>query len=104
MLDVRYPSEEELLRIRTWPAAEGHELMDYVRERWGYADAGYWARSETPESVTYRLSTAGWSGNEDLVVALQENLLFWSMYWQSSRRNEHNEFIIPLQHAAEATL
>ena len=84
-----YPDKNELETIKNWQMQDGwHELMKYVRERWAYSD---YFRSE---GNTYFLSTAGWSGNEDLIQALNENFMFWSICWQSSRRGGHYEFTV----------
>lgn len=94
-MDDGYPDEDELRRIREWPHEGGFPgLMDFVRERWAYADWGWTVDGETK---TYRISTGGWSGNESLVEALQENTMFWTLCWESSRRGGHYEFspIVP---------
>ena len=84
-----YPDKNELETIKNWQMQDGwHELMKYVRERWAYPD---YFRSE---GNTYFLSTTGWSGNEDLIQALNENFMFWSICWQSSRRGGHYEFTV----------
>ncbi len=71
-----YPDAEELKRIRAWPLDEAGNfdpLMAYIRERWMYAEHGYW----TQRGPIYRLATGGWSGNEDLIRAMRGNTLFW---------------------------
>ena len=91
-----YPTEEELEKIRTWPIViessldeDFHELMSYVKELWWMPD---WGWSYDKETETYSLSTGGWSGNEDIIGALQENVMWWIMFWKSSRRGGHYEF------------
>jgi hypothetical protein len=32
------------------------------------------------------LKTGGWSGNEDIINALQQNVVFWTKYWRTSKR------------------
>lgn len=89
--DNGYPGERELERIRCWPMEDWPGLMAYVRARWVYADDGYWER----RGSAYLLHTAGWSGNESLVQALSENVLFWSVCWVWSRRGGHHAMVLP---------
>lgn len=68
-----YPEEHELERICTWPCTTPHQataLMDYIRERWTYP--AYWKESQ----LLYRVSTGGWGGNEELIVAARSNPMF----------------------------
>jgi hypothetical protein len=66
-------------------------LMDYIRERWAYADAGYFRQ----DGRTYYLSTAGWSDNETIIDALSDNVVFWLMCWRWSKRGGHYKFKLP---------
>jgi len=34
----------------------------------------------------YRLATRGWSGNERIICAMQDNLTFWEIAWMASFR------------------
>lgn len=86
-----YPDEDELSAIRAWPCYDFLALLQFVRELWKYSDCGYWAQ----DGNKFRISTAGWSGNEDLIGAMRENFAFWSMCWQSFRRGGHYEFEVP---------
>ena len=60
-----YPEEHELKRIAEWPHDDWAALLEYVRERWTYQDR--WTVADGKLFV----STGGWSGNEDLIRALQ---------------------------------
>lgn len=83
-----YPSEEILEKIKNAPCSgveEFHALMELVRENWSY-DA--WER----DGDVYKISTYGWSGNEDLIAALMGNYIFWSLYWEQSKRGGHYVF------------
>jgi hypothetical protein len=101
-----YPDPEELEIIKKWPELPpGHgstswrDLMTYVKERWMYADANYW--TEGDDSVNRRgysisISTGGWSGNEDIIQAMESNIMFWATCWVSSKRGGHYEFEVKL--------
>ena len=69
-----------------WPHDDWAALLEYVRERWTYQDR--W----TVEGDVLHLSTGGWSGNEDIIRAMQGNKVFWAICWISSRRGGWYEF------------
>jgi hypothetical protein len=78
-----------LKKIRTWDASDLDGLIEYVRNIWEYADCGYF---EKQENGLYRLSTAGWCDNEEIIAAMQRNTMWWMVNWFSSRRGGHYEF------------
>ena len=88
-----YPSEEELKTIREWPHSKPYaDLMQYVKSLWKYSDCGYWRE---PAPGVYHIATAGWSGNEDLISAMQGNYVFWSCCWVESVRGGAYGFAFP---------
>jgi hypothetical protein len=94
-----YPTAVALEKIRAWEIS-GPESVDalwaFVRSLWYYPDYfsprgnGYWD-----------VSTGGWSGNEDVIVALSENFMFWSLCWYSGRRGGHYVFHIRFPRASK---
>ena len=86
-MEPRYPTEDELERIRKWPCEDFHSLMEFVHELWEFKEFGW-----TRDGDIYILATGGWSGNEDLIDALQGNLMFWSFYWEQSTRGGKHIF------------
>jgi len=93
-MDVNgYPEEHELKQIQEWPLKcrqDSLDLIEYVRERWAYADCGYFSF----DGRLLKMSTGGWSGNEDMLGALSDNAVFWLLHWRSSRRGGHYVFEI----------
>jgi hypothetical protein len=65
-------------------------LIEYIEDRWAFPDYFHW----DPGTETLELHTAGWSGNEDTIGALQSNAMFWALYWQKSERGGHYYFIV----------
>lgn len=82
-----YPTEETLAVIRKWPTNNLDGLMEFMRSIWRPKD---WIRKDSDGE--WHVYTAGWSGNEDMLDALQENHAFWKTYWQSSKRGGHHIF------------
>lgn len=94
--DDGYPTEEAEKLVAEWPHEDNWRgLMAFIKPLWRYADCGYWTESLTDEGrKQYEISTAGWSGNESLIYALQENKIFWAFCWVQSRRGGHYIFEI----------
>jgi hypothetical protein len=94
MNDDNYPTDETLQRIRDWPATDCAGALDFVAECW--SDYGSESRSLTahegyvihmePDADYLRLATGGWSGNEDLIAAMMDNALLWTLTWRLSAR------------------
>jgi hypothetical protein len=82
-----YPSDEDLERIMDWPISDAPAMLDFVHSLWWAPEFG-WRRGDRWLDV----STGGWSGNEDIISALQRNTMFWMFCWESSRRGGHYRF------------
>ncbi len=83
-----YPTEEQLEIIKEWDLIKKpvKGLLEYVEPLWEYPDRFVYKRH------SLYLSTGGWSGNESIIGALKQNLLFWSVYWAKSERGGHYWF------------
>ena len=81
-----YPTTATLRRIRKWPMEYPKELLEYVRELW------HWPNYARKRGNRYTFITGGWSGNEDLISAMGQNLLFWSFAWRSSESGGRHVF------------
>lgn len=86
--EVDSPTDIELQQIREWVMPDLHGLMGFIKSIWKYADSGYWSMVNN----VYTVSTAGWSGNEEIITAMRENTIFWLLYWDSERRGGHYVF------------
>lgn len=86
-----YPDDGELERIEKWSFEDIPGMFAFVRNLWQYADSGYW----TQDGRIFKISTAGWSGNEDLIRAMEANQTVWSLTALSWRRGGHYEFELP---------
>lgn len=86
MDDGGYPDDEELQRITDWNYADIPAMLEFVRGLWSYPN--FW----TQEGDKLSISTGGWSGNESIIAAMQKNVGFWHLCWESSRRGGHYTF------------
>lgn len=93
-----YPTEETLDIIKYWSdlSSEGiRKLMDFCYDCWQYPEffIKEKVKNDLGDSVIqYKISTGGWSGNEDVIQALRENVIFWCLCWVQSRRGGHYLF------------
>lgn len=85
-----YPTDRTLATIREWEAGDCAGLLNFVISAWRYPD--YVSRSKDEDGDMLHLSTGGWSGNEDLIAAMEENAVWWVLHWWSSRRGGHHVF------------
>jgi hypothetical protein len=95
-----YPTGAEIRKIRTWRFQQPDSFttfMAYVQ-----SVGQYWPCEEGSLSFgwkrrgrVYYIATGGWSGNEDIIEAMQKNFVFWSVCWQSSRRGGGYVFRLP---------
>ena len=95
----RYPSEETLDRIRNFDIFEHKvggnsldnlpQLIELIFRNWEYSD---WGFIYHPDTGCLELHTAGWSGNESVIAALEETVGFWSMFWRKSTCGGHYWF------------
>ena len=108
--DDGYPTEATLSSIaKAEPQADEncHEwalrlLRDVFAIWWGGEDMWLKHKFGEPGIVTLSVSTGGWSGNEDLIRALQENFYFWQTAWRCSERGGHYEFEFQVGEADES--
>jgi len=83
-----YPTDNTLDAIEAWDALDQKGFWAFVKEAWTY-DSYF-----TKVGTLITLHTGGWSGNESVVDAIQENHVMWALCWLSSRRGGHYEFTV----------
>ena len=85
-----YPNEHELELVSSYPAKNTNEslrhFMEFIEPMW----SKYGSIHE--ENNVYTLVTGGWSGNEDIIMAMKQNYLLWMFFWQSSTRGGKHVF------------
>lgn len=85
-----YPTSQTLRKIQHWKFEDGYlGLMEYIQKAWYWTDFV----SSTPakdnfgrDVIEYKLVTGGWSGNEDIITAMEYNHLFYALCWKESHR------------------
>ena len=99
-----YPTDQCLQIIKNWHWSDAKGWFDFIKEYWWAPDFG-WQEVDEPHEYRkdryvhrYYLSTGGWSGNETLMRAMEQNWTMWSVHWVQSRRGGHYIFEIENTH------
>lgn len=91
-----YPTEEALQYIRLYPYNYSQiDLMAFAIKLWSYpdfVDISIEKGWDGKDVQVVKMSTGGWSGNEDVIRALKENTVWWYTNWFSSKRGGHYVF------------
>lgn len=98
-----YPTDEQLIKILEFDGAGGN-LNDWfalIYMPWWMPDWGWTCEEDVEDDngfgvTRYHLSTGGWSGNEAIIGAMQDNWLAWGRCWVQSRRGGHYIFEVPV--------
>ena len=95
-----YPTDSDLKKIRHWNWAKKSiyvylELIhDCYNHRYGVFSVASLYKGTRLNLV---LVTGGWSGNEDIISAMESDLIFWRQTWEKSIRGGRYEFKINLR-------
>jgi hypothetical protein len=86
-----YPTNEQLKQIEEWDYKNFESLAKYVQSIWhwgeDYSPLEDWKEDKLGRQYRmFRLITGGWSGNEDIIQALNKNTMFDMLCWQASFR------------------
>jgi hypothetical protein len=97
--DSEYHIEKELKKIQNWDVKDAHNLIERLRDMWEYKNFfienwGFDHIHKERPVLMLELHTGGWSGNEDIIEALQKNKMFWIMWWWKTERGGHYYFEI----------
>jgi len=96
-----YPTDDELKTIRDWDFAKNsvQDFLDFIHSCWHWADGPGWYGYDLTGKRILRLElhTGGWSGNEEVIVAMKNNGIFWLICWEKSVRGGHYYFRVVLK-------
>jgi len=93
-----YPVDAALEIIEKWHWDDIPGWFKFIENIWYLRTWGWATKLEQHDYVTdkqvrrYHISTAGWSGNESIITAMQTNFMLWSLTWVQSRRGGHYIF------------
>ena len=96
--DDGYPTEYALDKIAHWDILDSNGWFSFIKSIWfldavGWHEGTYKDASNNKEKYEYHISTAGWSGNESIIAAMQKNTTLWHWHWKQSRRGGHYIFV-----------
>jgi len=85
----QYPSRAELRKLATWNSSDLRGALEYARSLWLYPGmARRYGRK-------YTFITGGWSGNEDVIAAIEKNLVLHGLCWKASFSGGKHVYDIP---------
>lgn len=95
--DEGYPTQEYLDWLSEWEASIDNkdrikEIIESLGDSWRYGDWGFIVHRPYSGKIKIELHTGGWSGNEDIIRALQNNFHFWSFHWRKHTTGGHYYF------------
>lgn len=89
-----YPTDDELAQIKGWDMKDPLGWFAFIRSVWWMPEWGWSEGKNEDGDARFEISTGGWSGNEDIIGAMEGTLL-WFFTWMSSRRGGHYVFEVP---------
>ena len=98
-----YPTDAAIDVVQLWHWSDARGWFKFIKSIWYFHDWG-WKENDEPhewhrldqykDKIVHRyyISTAGWSGNESIIRAMQQNDMMWHLNWVQSRRGGHYIF------------
>ena len=90
-----YPTNNTLDIVKNWKIRNQQDydnLIEFLKNGWTYPEYFGNIVIDEDHGECICISTAGWSGNESFISALEENCMFWAIGWVESRRGGHYKF------------
>lgn len=98
--DDGYPTDDALEIVKLWHWDDQKGWFEFIKSIW-YMSSWGWDEGEEDHEwdknkkvYRYNISTAGWSGNESIIRAMEECDMMWNLVWVQSRRGGHFIFEI----------
>lgn len=90
-----YPTPHALTLVASWPRTDPQGWFELVGQLWRTIGGAGFESPNDGQTSSLNLSTLGWSGNEALIRAMQDNGSLWNECWVASQRGGHHVFEIP---------
>jgi hypothetical protein len=97
-----YPTKDCLTLISEWHHSDPTGWFEFINQQWYATDWG-WSSNVKPHRfkenefvMEHNVSTAGWSGNEAIIRAMEKNNMLWWMTWVQSPRGGHYIFEVEM--------
>src|SRR3990167_5628831 len=89
-----YPSSDDLRFIKEFDLLKNHPdlLLECLKNIWHWGEPYFSLKGK--RILRLELHTGGWSGNEEIIAALEKNFIFWTMYWKKHEVGGHYYFRI----------
>lgn len=93
-----YPTDKFLNWIESFNPTEMKwiDFIEILADAWWMADWGFKLKRKRNGKRTLELHTGGWSGNEEIIAALRQNIFFFPMTWEKTYAGGHYYFRIPV--------
>ena len=95
-----YPTNECLEIIKKWHFSDAEGWFKFIKKYWRHSSFG-WIEEDGLYGFDkkmfvhrYYISTGGWSGNESIIIAMEQNVCMWNVVWFQSQRGGHYIFEI----------
>ncbi|MEI6748029.1 MAG: hypothetical protein ACOYMF_08400 [Bacteroidales bacterium] len=88
------PTEAGLKLLAEWNVVieDVSVMLRVIEQMWHGNKKGYKLSGKRVQHL--ELHTAGLPGNEEIIVALQQNTIFWGRYWKTHKKGGHYFFTI----------
>lgn len=88
-----YPTDEALRSFRTHSRTV-NELIDFAADLFNDDYGSFTTATDADGALTLTYITGGWSGNEEVITAL-ESTMFHMLCWESSHRGGKHVYRVP---------
>lgn len=85
-----YPTSKTLRAIRNWPYDKAEELFLEIQKYW-FGGEDYCHKDDSAPGC-WRISSAGWSGNESCLSEMQQNYMLWMQIFVCHKVGGHYVF------------